>query len=188
MLSKNEKKQFYQEHRDRILEAVRKRYNEDINFKLHSSLRRVRYNLRSGKKCMELLACSSDFMMDWFEFCFDYKNKKYQTEYSFDNYGEYWHIDHVIPCSLFDPLNETHKKICYHWSNLSPLICSENQSKSNNFDVLAIEEHMTILKLFINKNETQTSTIFDMIVEGALTTAGLLKDKSQHLEEISKRW
>lgn len=185
---KERKQKFYQDNKEKILEAQRARYNNDIKFRLNSSLRRrVRANMRSGKECNDLLECSIEHLKEWFQFYMDLENEENKTEYSFDNYGKYWHIDHVIPCALFDPTIDIHKQLCYHWSNLSPLICNKNQSKSDSLDEKIINKQRLRLKLFI-KGKEQTLTIFDRIVNGALDTAGLLKNKSQQLEEMSSRW
>lgn len=42
-----------------------------------------------------------------------------------------WHIDHIIPCSLFDPADPAQQKICFHYTNLQPLWCDINIAKSN---------------------------------------------------------
>ena len=47
-----------------------------------------------------------------------------------DNYGTYWHMDHVTPCDSFDATNEDQLKKCFNWKNLRPLKGSENISKS----------------------------------------------------------
>ena len=50
---------------------------------------------------------------------------------TWNNYGTYWHIDHVKPCSSFNliEINEQHK--CFIWKNTQPLEKSENIVKSN---------------------------------------------------------
>ena len=172
---KERKKEFYQINKEELLEKQRLKYHTDLSFRLNSSLRRrVRTNLKSGKECMELLGCSIEFLKSWFQFVMDDKNKDDKNEYSFDNYGTYWHIDHVLPCAIFDPSIDAHKEICYHWSNLSPLKISENQSKSNKVDIVSIFYQIKQLNMFL-KEKIKTPTFYSKIVGGALGTAYIEK-------------
>ena len=45
---------------------------------------------------------------------------------SWDNYGSYWHIDHIRPCASFNLQNEEEQQICFHYSNLQPLTAKDN--------------------------------------------------------------
>lgn len=50
---------------------------------------------------------------------------------SWQNYGvSGWCIDHKMPCSRFNLLDEAQVKACFHFSNLQPLWYSENRRKS----------------------------------------------------------
>lgn len=50
---------------------------------------------------------------------------------TWDNYGKYWHLDHIKPLSWFDL--ETEFKDAWHLSNLQPLEATENLSKNNRY-------------------------------------------------------
>ena len=54
----------------------------------------------------------------------------FQDGMSWDNYGE-WHIDHIIPISVFNYKNTDHIdfKRCWSLDNLRPLWASENERK-----------------------------------------------------------
>jgi hypothetical protein len=79
---------------------------------------------KKAKKTMELIGCSVQFLIWHIESLFD-------SSMSWDNYGTYWHIDHIVPCSSFDLTSEEHQKICFHWTNLRPLEARANIIKSN---------------------------------------------------------
>lgn len=49
----------------------------------------------------------------------------------FQNYGKEWHIDHVIPLSKFDKLNEKEQLVVFNWRNTMPLSVKQNLSKNN---------------------------------------------------------
>lgn len=56
---------------------------------------------------------------------------KFKRGMSWDNYGTYWHVDHIIPCSLFDHNDPKQVRQCWHWTNLQPLEAKKNIAKSN---------------------------------------------------------
>lgn len=50
---------------------------------------------------------------------------------NWDNYGrDGWHIDHIIPCALFDLSKAEHQRRCFHFSNLQPMWATENHRKN----------------------------------------------------------
>ena len=53
---------------------------------------------------------------------------------TFDNYGTYWEIDHTIPLSAFNLLDETELLEAMHWTNLRPLKKEHNKSKFTKVD------------------------------------------------------
>lgn len=50
---------------------------------------------------------------------------------SWDNYGTYWHVDHVLPVASFNHGNRKQINQCWHWSNLAPLEAGANLEKSD---------------------------------------------------------
>jgi hypothetical protein len=86
------------------------------------------------KKTRLLLGCDYDQIKHWLQY-------QFYDEMTFENHGTYWHIDHVIPCSLFDINDEKDQLICFNWSNLQPMKSKENLSKKNKVCELEIIEH-----------------------------------------------
>lgn len=85
-----------------------------------------------------------DIIKKWFEFCFSY-------EFTWNNHGSVWHIDHVIPVSRFNLQTEDNVITCFNWKNLSPLLAKENLTKSNNIVLTQIQEHIEKLREFTSK-------------------------------------
>lgn len=56
---------------------------------------------------------------------------KFKPEMTWNNYGEYWHLDHIKPLSLFNL--ELEFKDAWSLSNLQPLEAKLNWSKCNRF-------------------------------------------------------
>jgi hypothetical protein len=50
-----------------------------------------------------------------------------------NNYGSLWEIDHIRPCASFDLSSDMQVRACFHYSNLRPLLKTENRSKSSNY-------------------------------------------------------
>lgn len=50
---------------------------------------------------------------------------------TWENYGTYWHVDHVLPVASFNHLDPKQIKQCWHWSNLAPLEAKANLEKSD---------------------------------------------------------
>lgn len=61
--------------------------------------------------------------------------KRFRDGMTWDNYGPYWHVDHIKPVSHFNfqSKNDPEFKECWALSNLQPLLKSENLSKGNRY-------------------------------------------------------
>jgi len=80
-------------------------------------------------KSIELLGCSiSDLFIHLQQTAI---NNGY-LDFNINNYSaKDYHIDHIIPCSVFDLSDPVEQKQCFHWTNLQILSSRENISKSN---------------------------------------------------------
>ena len=56
---------------------------------------------------------------------------KFTNGMQWNNYGTYWHVDHIVPVSHFDLSDLYHAKMVNHWTNLQPLEAEKNLKKSN---------------------------------------------------------
>lgn len=57
------------------------------------------------------------------------KDEQFTPEMNWDNYGSYWHVDHIRPCASFDLSRRKEQHRCFHFSNLQPLEGRENVRK-----------------------------------------------------------
>ena len=55
--------------------------------------------------------------------------KSFYADMTMENYGSYWHIDHIIPKSSFDLNDVDQSAICWHYTNLEPLLATDNLHK-----------------------------------------------------------
>jgi len=63
----------------------------------------------------------------------DHIQRQFTGEMNWQNYGSYWHIDHIIPITSFDACDPQSDdfQACWALSNLRPLSAAENLSKSD---------------------------------------------------------
>lgn len=125
--------EYAQTHKDNLREYYNNYHKNkalnNIGFRILRNLRaRMRSSIIRGyksKTTLELLGISG------YE-CMDYLETLFRGDMTRENYGEVWHIDHIIPCSFFDLTNEIEQRICFNWRNLQPLFINENLAKKDN--------------------------------------------------------
>ncbi len=107
-------------------EAIKQKRKTDVNFQISEILRSKIHKMIKGQKTtyQEIVGCDIDFLKKWLEYRFDEKM-------AWNNLGKYWQIDHILPINGFNLSNSVDVNICFHWTNLQPLTCHENQSKSD---------------------------------------------------------
>jgi len=128
---KERKKKWKENNPEYFNKYTNNRRKNDVNFKILANLRtRLNHALKGKNKSestKKLLGCSIEFLKTYLENQFD-------ENMTWENYGSYWEIDHIIPCSSFNFSNETEQKRCFNWLNLQPLSTQENLKKSNKLD------------------------------------------------------
>jgi hypothetical protein len=115
----------YQKHKDLTNKKRRQKIKTTPSLRLLCSLRSRLYKYHKGKNSStirSLIGCTRDQLKRHLE-------RKFKRGMTWDNYGSFWHIDHIIPCSAFDHTNLAQVKMCWHWTNLRPLEASANCSK-----------------------------------------------------------
>lgn len=106
--------------------SVRK-YRRNPSVRILNSIRaRLFHALKGANKSnstLKFLGCSIESFKLYLE-------SKFETGMSWENYGKHgWHIDHIMPCAIFDLTKSEHQKRCFHFSNLQPLWATENIRK-----------------------------------------------------------
>lgn len=131
--------------RQNVQHSERKKY--DVNYRLSCALRsRLNgiFKEKSHEHTLVLLGCTLDFFRIWIEYNFD-------EDMTFENYGKYWHIDHVIPCSVFKLEDKDEQTKCFHWTNLQPLERIENLRKNDTLTKEMIDKQKYNIKKFLKK-------------------------------------
>ena len=99
----------------------------DLQYRISKNLRSRVYSIVKGTanhiSALKLLGCSvADFLR--------HIEQKFIPPMAWDNYGTFWEIDHILPCSSFDLTKSEEQFKCFHWSNMQPLEKSANRSKN----------------------------------------------------------
>lgn len=79
---------------------------------------------RKANRTTQLIGCSMEQLRSHLE-------SKFKPGMTWENHGNGWHIDHIIPCAAFDFTNPDQIFQCFHYTNLQPLWAHENLSKSD---------------------------------------------------------
>jgi len=110
----------------------KKKLNQDSKFKLDSYMgNKIRESLKgrkNGRRWEGILGYKLEDLVIHLE-------RQFDDNMTWENYGSYWHIDHVKPKSLFkynSDEDEEFKK-CWSLSNLQPLEAFENYRKGNSY-------------------------------------------------------
>jgi hypothetical protein len=122
-------KKWWSDNRERLNARSRERRASDPSFKIRCNLRArlsmlVRKSATSKtSRTFDLLGCSLPSFMIYLE-------SKFEIGMAWGNYGK-WHIDHIMPCAIFDLTKVDHQKRCFHFSNMQPLWAVDNRRKSD---------------------------------------------------------
>lgn len=134
------KRNHYLKHKDKIKARV-KEYSKKHKYKmqkamfvkhpekkiLHNQRTRINGLLKSKKSTstIKLLGCTiSEFKQ--------YLESQFTKGMSWDNYGLFgWHVDHIIPCSMFNLFDDNDLRQCFHYTNMQPLWAKDNLLKSD---------------------------------------------------------
>ena len=105
-----------------------------------------------NKHTHEYLGCMPSEYLKWMIF-----NK---SNFTLEDYGSIWHIDHVIPLSRFDLKNEQEISVAFNWRNTMPLLAKENLSKNNKIVKPQIEQHVKTLTDYHIENSIELPQIY----------------------------
>jgi hypothetical protein len=107
----------------------------------------IALNKNKENHTIHYLGCDSNSYFKWM--------LNYNENYTIENRGKEWHIDHVIPLSRFDLENEDEQIIAFNWRNTMPLSVKENLSKNNRIDKTQIEQHYNRLLKYHQENNIE---------------------------------
>lgn len=107
----------------------------------------ISLNNNKPKHTIEYLGCDSNSYIQWLQFN--------DSNYTLNNRGVDWHIDHVIPLSRFNLEDEYEQLIAFNWRNTTALSPQENLAKNNKIIPSQIEEHLQKLIIYHEENNIE---------------------------------
>lgn len=119
-----------EQRRQKLREYTAKRMVIDPGFRVQSNLRNRLKKLmkvakhNKGSTTSSLIGCSSKQLAKHLE-------AQFKRGMTWDNYGERWHVDHILPCATFDHTDQKQVAQCWHWTNLRPLDAQKNMDKGD---------------------------------------------------------
>jgi hypothetical protein len=115
------------ENPEKVRERDRRRWTTPIGKLIRIQRGRVIQALnsqRKSKRTMEYVGCTPQWLFDHISALL------INTDFTWENFGTVWHIDHIRPLAMFD-LNCEHDLLqAFSWWNLRPLSKAENLRKS----------------------------------------------------------
>lgn len=132
--AKHQNQQWLLNNKEKYNEHHKKRYKEDILFKLKKNIRTsLCQHLKSKKQYIKhqssitLLGCSLEQYKQHLE-------SQFKPEMTWDNHGVVWEIDHVVPCDSFDLSKLEEQQKCFHYINLQPLFKTTEIAKQKGYE------------------------------------------------------
>lgn len=146
------RKEHYKKNREAIIKQTSnykvEKMKVDPIFKMEVRMRtRISNALKvqsceKNKRTWKYLECTVSQFQKWIEY-------QLYDGMTMDNYGKYWHIDHVKPCSKFDLSKEEEIKKCFSWENLRPFVSEKNRKKANKINIYDIVLQELKVKCFL---------------------------------------
>jgi hypothetical protein len=131
-------KEWKKNNAEKVRENQRKLYNKYKNNKLYMMKKILRNQVSSvlrknqltkSKPTIKYIGCTIEEFKAHIE-------KQFKPGMTWDNYGKYWHIDHIIPLGL--ATTEEQVKELLHYTNLQPLEAEKNLKKGKKLEHIFI--------------------------------------------------
>jgi len=115
-------------HKEYQREYKRKK-RQCSTFRLKENLRTYFYRTITNKSSsiFKYLGCSVEEFRVYIE-------NQFSQDMTWENYGTFWELDHIIPIDIFDFSMEHEIHECWNYQNLQPLTINENKIKSNKYE------------------------------------------------------
>ena len=182
------KRQIMNKYYDEVYNEVRRNKKQtDIEYRLMCNHRNYIHKcltkFTKTSRSLVYLGCTLTIFKNWLEYQFD-------VDMTWDNYGTYWTVDHVLPLDLFNLDNIEHQNIAFNWKNTRPV--TDNSSKGNKlqlysyFNVL-VSAHRFIQKHHLDKCEYQSlNKSLDWLRETLRYGKNLIDKRSSDLTIVMK--
>lgn len=127
---------WYDRNKGEIVVKLKQRYKDDEHFKQVTNHRTALRSMLKAQKNSKskYVNCDSNTLRKWLEF-------QFTDEMSFNNHGNYWVIDHVIPIHTFLS-GKYSENVVLNWLNVCPILKHSNLTKNKYIDSDQCLEHL----------------------------------------------
>jgi len=158
----------------RFLSDQKSQCYKNINYRFKKSLAsKLRAVLVKKTSTMNYVGTNIQYLREWFEYNFTY-------DMTWNNYGVYWSIGHVIPLCLFDFTVEEEKLKCWNWSNLVPVLNFSTLYDSSKTHIDKEQVENILEKIYKFKEEGSTTKWFS----GNVLSKDFINLKLAHFHKI----
>lgn len=121
-------RQYYQQNKETINKLRREQYDTNSELRLNCAMSRFIYQALKHNKAEKHWGTFVDYSLDELK---QHIEQLFDSNMNWDNMGEYWEIDHIIPKGTFSYNSPEDKafKICWSLANLRPLEKIANRSR-----------------------------------------------------------
>jgi hypothetical protein len=105
----------------------RKQAAKPINRILSNVRKRLRDVIRGKRSALNVVGCTRKQLQEHLQ-------SQFTKQMHWNNYGTYWHVDHIVPVSHFDLTNPEHVKLVHHYTNLRPMEAVANMKRGNKIE------------------------------------------------------
>jgi hypothetical protein len=116
-------------------EIKRAQYNRAHTKRMSQTHTRLKHNLRgriwsaiTGNKAQYKLAGLHELIGCTIPEYKQHLEKQFKAGMTWENYGE-WHVDHIVPCAVFDLTQREQQLECFNFKNTQPLWALDNLKK-----------------------------------------------------------
>ena len=120
---KTYQKKYYQENKQRIHENKKTFFENNPEAKM-TQKKKVQVSKQIGRG-IKFMVSTIKYLDCGFNQYLEYLENQFDENMSWENYGEYWEIDHIIPLN---------KGGSFHYTNTQPLSVEENRKKKDNLE------------------------------------------------------
>ena len=119
----------------------KEKFNRNIRSRIYIALK------NKTEHTIKYLGCSTSEYIKWIGYHIE--------DFTLEDFGKKWHVDHVIPLSRFDLEDDDEVFIAFNWRNTMPLSVKENLTKNNKILPQQIKKHVKTLKKYHKENNIE---------------------------------
>lgn len=120
-------------------DGPKEKFNRNIRSRIYLGLKKNKpYNT------IHYLECTTKEYIKWIAY--------HIKDFTLENFGKQWHVDHVIPLSRFNLQNKKDLYLAFNWRNTMPLYAKENLAKNNKIIPQQIKRHLKTLEKYHEDN------------------------------------